>query len=90
MICQRKLCVLSDKLFSVLCLESLDALGGVEGLLAAVGVHKVVTCGGLEQDLLVACGVTVVALGLLDDQSSGFGVVQDSADLLLHGGFSFR
>ena len=65
--------------------QTLDVLGGVDGLGATVDVDKELAVSGLVQALLVAGGIAELATGVLADQLSVLGIVLNLADDLLHG-----
>ena len=81
-----RLCILVvlDPLVDLGLCQTLNILGGVGRSLAAAGVNKVQAAFGLEQDLLIAGGIAVGAVGALLDQSCILGIVFLLADDLLH------
>lgn len=76
--------VVSDPLVSNLLRHSLDVLGRILGLCAAVSVEEVVAALGNEEALLIACGIAVGSNGNLLDESRGLGVIFLLADNLSH------
>ena len=65
--------------------HTLDVLLGVDRLLTAVDVDKLLSALGHVEGLLVAGGITELALGELGHQGRRLGIVLDLADDLLHG-----
>ena len=76
--------VVSDPLVCYLLGHSLDVLGRILGLCAALSVEEVVATLGNEEALLVACGITVGTNGNLLDEGRGLGIIFLLADNLSH------
>ncbi len=72
------------KCVSVLLGHSCNLLNGILGLLAAVGVEEILAFLGNVESLLVACGIAVVTVGYLLNNSRELGIVLYAANNLFH------
>ena len=82
-----RLSVLGEPSLGCLCGHTLDVLLLILGLRAAVYVEEVVASLGNVEGLLVACGVTEIAYGILFYDGRGGGIIFNAANDLFHSVF---